>query len=78
MIVLERAIKDSSNTDLYSAWMGMGLRSVFDESTIISVHEHVITSKSVEQNQINVEFSKSINFYVRTEFEVILTNLSAQ
>ena len=28
---------DSSNTDLKSAWMGMGLRSVFDESTILNV-----------------------------------------
>ena len=28
---------DSSNTDLNSAWVGMGLRSVFDESTIDSV-----------------------------------------
>ena len=28
-------IVDSSNTDLNSAWMAMGLRSVFDESTII-------------------------------------------
>ena len=26
---------DSSNTDLNSAWMGMGLRSLFDESTIV-------------------------------------------
>ena len=27
-------IVDSPNTDLNSAWMAMGLRSVFDESTI--------------------------------------------
>ena len=30
-------IVNSSNTDLNSAWMCMGLRSVFDESTIVSV-----------------------------------------
>ena len=30
-------IVDSSNTDLNSAWMAMGLRSVFDESTITLV-----------------------------------------
>ena len=28
-------IDDSSNTDLNSAWMAMGLRLVFDESTIV-------------------------------------------
>ena len=31
-------IVESSNTDLNSAWMAMGLRSVFDESTIVSVN----------------------------------------
>ena len=31
-------IVDSSNTDLNSAWMGRGLRSVFDESTITYTH----------------------------------------
>ena len=30
-------IVDSSNTDLNSAWMSMGLRLVFDESTIVYV-----------------------------------------
>ena len=31
-----RVIVDSPNTDLNSAWMAMGLRSVFDESTILT------------------------------------------
>ena len=37
IIALPAIIVDSSNTDLNSAWMGMGLRSVFDESTIRKV-----------------------------------------
>ena len=36
-IVKAQLIVDSSNSDLNSAWMAMGLRSVFDESTITSV-----------------------------------------
>ena len=34
-------IVDSSNTDLNSAWMGMGLRSIFDVSTINEVTDIV-------------------------------------
>ena len=33
--IIRMGIVDSSNTDLNSAWMAMGLRSVFDESTIV-------------------------------------------
>ena len=31
------SIVDSTNTNLNSAWMGMGLRSEFDESTMVGV-----------------------------------------
>ena len=39
-------IVDSSNTNLNSAWMAMGLRSVFDESTIKDIYEWI------EMNQL--------------------------
>ena len=39
-------IVDSSNTDFNSAWMGRGLRSVLDESTI----QDVSTTKNTSNN----------------------------
>ena len=43
------AIVDSSNTDLNSAWMAMGLRSVFDESTIACFQPHPLFEELVHQ-----------------------------
>ena len=39
---IDGIIVDSSNTDRSSAWMAMGLRSVFDESTIITINTYTI------------------------------------
>ena len=65
-IYLTCGIVDSSNTDLNSAWMAMGLRSVFDESTITCKYTVKILSFWSKNVRDELQLSKVFIF----EYEV--------